>query len=181
MLYTLLLPTLFSFAALVGLGLLVNGLSGLLLAKGYAPELAEGSRSVFTVQSGEEARRWGRNSLLAGLPLLLLAGIGFYQLSDFIRSPAYLRILLPPPDGYHILYAEQNDGEHEIAYGFDLDVESLKLHFARELESKGYQVNTPTRIQVIGERGDRLVSVSFVGSQPGDDRQYRSTAIVTFR
>jgi hypothetical protein len=182
MLYTLILPAIFAFTALVGLALLANALSGLLASKAYGPELQDRNQPIFTVKYGEQSRKWGKVSLAIGLPLLLIAALGFSQLISFVNSAGYLRLLLVPPDGYTVLYGQEDESGLEIAYGFERqDLAELVVHFRGELEKAGFSVSSPTFVQLLGHQKDNVVTVNFIGSQPGDERDYRSKVIITYR
>ena len=181
MTYLILLFSLFALTALVGIAVLLNGLRGVVFKSAYAPDLTGSNKKALRSVSGAEASRLGRYSLLVGLPFVVLAFWGINLTIGFFNSPAYVRHLLPPPDGYELVYTSERQGIYEIAYGFQVEREEIYKHFMRKLENRGWQIASDTKVLILARKGSDKLSIMFIGRQVGDNKTYKSKVIIIYR
>lgn len=181
MIFTKILPALFSIVMVLGFALFVNGISGLLARKNYAPVKDNKKNVVFSVIKGEEAFSWGRVCLYSSLPFLITAVVGFYVSMGFANSPAYLIELLEAPAPNDVLYSTKRDGFLEVAYGFNENARIIHSKFKRQLEIDNWKIEDVTPIAIKAVKDDQEVTINLIGFQMGDSRIYPTKAIVILR
>ena len=166
---------------MVGLGFLLNGLSGTLRVKSYAPEIVEGKTTRFVVISGAEARRWGKICLLACLPFLAVSIPGLLLVNQLQNSPAYVNYLLPPPPGHETLYSFKGKGGYEIALGFKDDSQTILSYYRKRLDDDGWKLLRDTPISILATKAGHQLTLSFIGFQVGDERTHKAKVIIAYQ
>lgn len=178
---TFVLPALFIVTALVGGLLLANAVIALLAKRAYVPD-AKGltGNTLRTVESGK-VRKIGVLSIILGAVFLIVSAAGLKMIYDFKTSPAVVRYMIPPPDGYEILYSTGSIRDCEIAYGLETDMEKAQRHFLDGLREDGWGILRETPISVVASRDGEHVTLSFIGFQKGDEKTHRSKVILIYR
>jgi len=178
MVFTKILPLLFSLVMAVGIFLLVNGLAGLLLKKTYAPEKNENNSTVFRVIRDGNAFSWGRVCLFASIPFIVAALIGFNVMLGFFNSPAYLINLVEPPGKSDLLYSYNNTEKIEVAYGLHENARVVQKKFLELLRSDDWEIIKTDLISLQAKRDKEVLNINFIGLQMGDSRLYPTKAIL---
>jgi len=179
MVFTKILPALFSVVMAIGVFLFAAGFAGGLFRKTYAPVKDKNNVTIFSIITGKKAASWGKTYLLASMPFLAIAITGFYVSLGFFNSPAYLINLVEAPADNDILYSINRDGRLEVAYGFNENARIIQEKFTHTLKKDGWKITKSDLITLRAMRGDYILDISFIGFQMGDSRIYPTKAILT--
>ncbi len=159
----------------------VTGLVGLFKGRTLAPDLSGQTRGALKVVRGDSARRWGSLSASAGMLFLIIPLVGLMLVSDFLHSAAYIHHLLPPPDGYNVLYSLRDGQDTEVAYGFQQDLIVIHQAYAEQLRLNGFSISDQSPILLVANKGVLQLTLNFIGWQQGDNKPYRTKVILTYR
>ncbi|RJO69740.1 MAG: hypothetical protein C4523_05770 [Myxococcales bacterium] len=177
---TFFLPSLFGLTCLVGIILIFNGLRGLVRRVLYVPDFKKDSRGTVRTVEGGGTRFWGMVCLAAGVLFVLVGFAGFQRVYEFQNSPAFLRYMVPAPDGYEILYSMAANGGYEIAYTYPSNAADVRQRFLDRLREEGWTIATDTPFSVVAQRGEHCLTLSFVGWSGEERRSFQAKVIVSY-